>query len=65
MIAVTAIAKSEAAGWRGQIIDEDGHVRTRTANLYPNADKAIAGAQRLWSFQLKQLRAQLTPDVKL
>lgn len=50
MSTVTAIAQQETNGWRGQIIGADGDVLTRTANLYPDSDKAIAGAKRLWDF---------------
>lgn len=54
MTTTIAQAIHETHGWRGQIIGPDGTVLTRTANLYPDSDKAIAGAQRLWAFQQQQ-----------
>lgn len=51
----TAHAKRERDGWRGQIIGEQGDVLTRPANLYPTADKAIAGVNRLWSFMQRRV----------
>lgn len=47
MTTTIAQALHETDGWRGQIIGPDGTVLTRTANLYPDSDKAIALAQRL------------------
>lgn len=53
---MVTIAKAtyEADGWRGQIIDANGNVLTRTLNLYPTSDKAIDGAKRLWDFKQQQ-----------
>jgi hypothetical protein len=60
MTTIIAQAKHETGGWRGQIIGADGAVLTRTVNLYPDSDKAIAGAQRLWAFKQQQ-PAPMTP----
>jgi hypothetical protein len=60
MTITIAQAIHETDGWRGQIIGPDGVVLTRTANLYPNSDKAIAGAQRLWAFKQQQ-KAPMSP----
>lgn len=57
MTTTIAHAVQETGGWRGQMLDADGRVLTRTANLYPTSDKAIAGAQRLWAFQQQQKAA--------
>lgn len=60
MTVVIAQAKHETDGWRGLIVAVDGAVLTRTVNLYPDSDKAIAGAQRLWAFKQQQ-KAPMTP----
>lgn len=43
---LTLKANHENDGWRGQVVDADGNCVRRTANLYPNADEAIAAAER-------------------
>ena len=47
-------AKHEAGGWRGVVSDSEGKVLTRTINLYPDADKAIAAALRLREHQVQR-----------
>lgn len=58
MSAITAVAKQEHTGWRGQIVAPDGNVLTRTVNLYATDDKAIAGAKRQWAWQKLQFAMQ-------
>ncbi|WEN13677.1 hypothetical protein PY254_10505 [Rhodanobacter sp. AS-Z3] len=56
-MSATATAKHEADGWRGLITDAEGHVLTRTVNLYATSDKAIDGANRLWAFKQQRYAA--------
>lgn len=47
----------EGAGWRGQVIGNDGSVKARTSNLHPTQDKAIEAVRTQWNALQKQLRA--------
>lgn len=42
----TLKANHEAGGWRGQVIDANGKCVRRTANVYSDADQALAAAER-------------------
>lgn len=46
MIAITQ-AKREAAGWRGYVLNANGHVHRRTLHLYRTEQDALAAAERL------------------
>jgi len=51
---LTLQANHEPGGWRGQVIDADGKCVRRTASVYPNADDAIAAADRQRDLHLER-----------